>query len=145
MQVSQKGIDLIKEFESCSLVVYLDIKGFPTVGWGHRTDLPVGTEISQEDADNLLSSDCTRFEIGVTRLVIAPITQNQFDALVCLSFNIGLAAFSTSHLLQDLNQVGIESAGLAADQFLCWCHANGQVVEGLLRRRQAEKALFTSP
>jgi len=140
MQCNEAGIALIKEFEGCKLTVYLDIVGLPTVGYGHRTDLGVGTEISQDEANDLLSQDLTRFETGVTRLVTVDLTSNQFSALVCFSFNLGLSSLAGSTLLKCVNSGDFEGA---AEQFLRWDRAGGQVVEGLERRRQTESALFS--
>ena len=141
MQINERGFNLIMEFEDCKLYVYLDIVGLNTVGVGHRTDLPVGTTITQAEADSLLHDDLEKFEDGVSDMVTAQVTPNQFSALVCLAFNIGLNALRGSTLLRKLN------AGLpdqAAAQFTAWSHAGGVEVPGLLRRRQAEAALFQS-
>ena len=88
-----------------------------------------------------MKQDLNKFEDGVNNLVQVDINQNQFDALICFSYNLGLHALGGSTLLKDLNNGDSDSA---ANQFLVWDRAGGQVVEGLLRRRQAEKDLFTS-
>lgn len=139
MTINPKGLAIIQQFEGRSLTVYADIVGLKTVGWGHRTDAEVGTTISVEDADLLLHNDLVKFEQGVARIVDTSLTSNQFSALVCLAFNIGLNALEGSTLLKHANA---EQWTQAADSFLSWCHAGKEVVPGLLRRRQAERALF---
>lgn len=108
---SQAGIDLIKSFESCRLTAYQDSVGVWTIGYGHTSGVYAGMTI----------------------------TQNMFDALVSLTFNIGGGNFGTSTLLKKLNQGDINGA---ADEFDRWIYAGEQVLEGLVRRRAAEKAMF---
>lgn len=136
---SQVGIDLIKSFESCRLTAYQDSVGVWTIGYGHTAGVYAGMTITQAQADAFLRQDLKTAENAVNNKVTISITQNMFDALVSLTFNIGTGAFGTSTLLKKLNQGDINGA---ADQFDVWIHAGGQVVEGLVRRRAAEKALF---
>lgn len=83
--------------------------------------------------------DLMRFSQLVNRVVNVPLTQNQFDALVSLAYNIGPHAFEASTLLKKLN-VGDYYA--AAEQFLRWDKSKGQILKGLVKRRAAEKKLF---
>jgi len=99
-------------------------------------------QITQEHADQLLSADLSRFESAVSSAVQVPLAQNQFDACISLCFNIGSGNFASSTLVRMLNAG--ETAG-AADQFLRWNHTNGQVLEGLTRRREAQRSLFLMP
>lgn len=140
MKTSQAGVDLIKSFEGCRLKAYKDIVGVVTIGYGHTgDDIYENQIISQDEADQLLLDDLCIFEKGVTSFVSCPLTQNQFDALVSFSYNLGLTALKTSTLLKKLNN---EDYGEAADEFLKWDKAGGVVVPGILRRRQLEQALF---
>lgn len=141
MTLTKSGIDLIKNFESCKLTCYKDIRGLNTIGWGHRTDLPVGAVISQQEADDLLSSDLQRFSDGVRKALTRPVTDNQFSAMTSLAFNIGLGSFEKSTLLEYVDRGDFTAA---SSEFLKWDHANGQVMPGILRRRLAEQALFNS-
>lgn len=141
MKLNQAGLNIIRSFESCRLDCYLDIKGLATIGFGHRTLLPIGTHISQEDADSLLESDLQKFCQGVKELVNIDLNDNQFSALVCLAFNIGLGNFKGSTLLKLVNAGGLKKA---AEEILRWDHANGVEIPGLLRRREAERRLFLS-
>ncbi|MTD37828.1 glycoside hydrolase family protein [Erwinia sp. CPCC 100877] len=147
MNISDNGLALIKRFEGCSLKAYPDpaTGGSPwTIGYGWTRPVDgvaVHPEmvISKQKAEQLLRCGIVSYEQILNRLIRVRTSQNQFDALVSLAWNIGTRAFSTSTLLQKLN--GGDYQG-AADQFLCWVHANGQVMPGLERRRRAERALF---
>lgn len=141
--INDAGMAILKEFEGCSLTVYTDIAGYPTVGWGHRTNsLPVGSTITQDQADDFLDEDLLTFEDLVDEAVTRPINDNQFSAIICLVYNIGFRAFKNSTLLRILNDnVDFD---VCASQFLMWDHINGEQSDGLLRRRRAEQALFLS-
>lgn len=140
MRINQAGINLIKSFESCKLRAYQDLVGIWTIGWGHTgDDVYDGRVISQEAADNLLLSDLSKFEWGVNHYVSHTLTDNEFSALVCFTYNVGLGNFKKSNLLSLLNFGHLKEA---ADEFLKWNHANGKVVDGLTRRREAERDLF---
>jgi len=95
--------------------------------------------ITQEQADARLQLDVQTAVSCVNRKVGPALTQNQFDALVSFVFNLGCGAFSGSTLLRLLN-AGETAA--AAQQFVRWDQAGGHVLEGLLRRREAERDLF---
>jgi lysozyme len=140
MRVSPTGIELIKTFESCRLKAYRDIVGVLTIGWGHTgSDVFPDQVISQAMADDLLVKDVARFEEGVNRLVKVELNQNQFDALVSFTYNVGINAFEDSTMLRLINQGKFE---FAVQQFQRWNRAGGRVVAGLTRRRVAERNLF---
>jgi lysozyme len=141
MLTSQRGIDLIKEFEGCVLEAYDDGVGVWTIGYGHTRDVRKGDRISEQIAEDLLKLDLSEFENGVSSRVKAHLNQNQFDALVSFAFNVGLGALGESTLLRVLNEGDYQGA---SDQFGQWVHGGGQVMDGLVRRREAEKALFLS-
>ncbi|WP_179490086.1 lysozyme [Granulicella arctica] len=140
MIYSSNGLDLTKSFEGCKLTAYADQTGVWTIGYGHtgRHVYP-GLTITQEVADAFLESDVAGSVTGVNRLVNGTVHQNQFDALVDFVFNLGCAALAQSTLLRMVNQKHFDGA---REQFQLWDHAGGIVVPGLLRRRQAEAALF---
>jgi len=143
MRISQNGIVLIKKFEGCVLTAYKDIAGVLTIGYGHTgSDVTQGLHISQTRANELLRQDLTNFETGVNDCVKVPLNQNQFDALVSFSFNVGMSALRKSTLLKKLN--GKDYTG-AANEFDRWVHAGGKVVRGLQNRRDAEQLLFLTP
>lgn len=142
MVTGEKGLALIKQSEGLRLAAYKDSVGIPTIGWGHTgADVKMGQTITQDRAVDLLKADLAKFEKAVGRLVRVVISQNQFDALVCLTYNIGARALEDSTLLKKLNTS--DFAG-AADQFPRWNKAGGQVLPGLVKRRAAERQLFLS-
>ncbi|MER1467028.1 lysozyme [Enterobacter hormaechei] len=146
MQTSDKGIALIKQFEGCKLTAYQDSVGVWTIGYGwtqHVDGKPIraGMTIKQETAERLLKTGLVSYESDVSRLVKVGLTQGQFDALVSFTYNLGAGSLSTSTLLRKLNAG--DYAG-AADEFLHWNKAGGKVLNGLTRRREAERALFLS-
>ncbi len=146
MQTSDKGIALIKEFEGCKLTAYQDSVGVWTIGYGWTQPVdgkPIraGMTIKQETAERLLKTGLVSYESDVSRLVKVGLNQGQFDALVSFTYNLGARSLSTSTLLRKLNSG--DYAG-AADEFLRWNKAGGKVLNGLTRRREAERALFLS-
>ena len=142
--ISKTGLDLISSFEGIRLNAYDDGVGVWTIGIG-TTIYPNGIKVKKgdkcilEQAKEYFAHDLKSFEKTVNDSVKAPLTQNQFDALVSLTYNIGSTAFKNSTLLKKLNAK--DYAG-AADQFLRWNKGGGKVLKGLVRRRDAERSLF---
>lgn len=144
MKTSCNGRSKLKSFEGLRLVAYQCSAGVWTIGWGHTVGVKEGDKITIGQAEIFLSGDLVQFENAINRLVNVPLSQNQFDALICLIFNIGITAFSTSTLLKKLNNR--DYAG-ASKQFLVWdkISLNNGVKKpslGLIQRRQSEKELF---
>lgn len=143
MQVSGKGINLIRHFEGLELEAYPDpaTGGEPyTIGYGHTgSDVYLGLTITEEKALELLSEDLRKFEKAVNDKVKVDLTQDQFDALVSFTYNCGPTNLAKSTLLKKLNKKDYQGA---ADEFPKWRKANGKVMKGLERRRAAERALF---
>lgn len=140
MTTSLAGYDLIKRFESCILTSYLCPAKIWTIGWGHTgAEVRRGMVITQERADELLRIDVRRFEKGIDALVKVPLAQNQYDALVCFTFNIGVNAFSRSTMRRLINKGEMDGASL---QFGRWVKAGGKTLPGLVRRRVAEMRMF---
>lgn len=142
--ISKVGIDLIKSFEGCYLKAYKCPAGVWTIGWG--TTEPIdgvkpheGMVITQKQADELLIKNLKGYENAVNKYVTYSINQNQFDALVSFAYNCGNGALKTSTLLKKLNAGDVHGA---ANEFLRWNKANGKVLNGLTRRREAERKLF---
>ncbi len=144
MTTSRVGINLITSYEDEKLIAYDDGVGVWTIGIG-TTVYPNGAKVkkgdkcTEEQALEYLQHDLKSFEKTVSDSVKVPLSQNQFDALVSLSYNIGSGAFKNSTLLKKLNAK--DYAG-AADQFPRWNKGGGKVLKGLVRRREAERALF---
>lgn len=140
--LSPSGEDLVINHEGNVRVVYLDPVNIPTVCVGHtgtvsRAD--VGKRFSEDTCRRLLREDVTTAVAAVRRSVRVPITQNQFDALVSLAFNIGAGAFHSSTLVRKLNAGDYRGAG---EQFHRWVYAGGKRLNGLVKRRADEAALF---
>ena len=139
MQISNDGINLIKQFEGCVLSAYKCPAGVWTIGYGHTKNVKQGMKITKEQATNLLKDDLKIYESYVNKYVKVKLNQNQFDALVSFTFNCGGGALKSSTLLKKLNKGDYTGA---ANELLRWNKANGKVLAGLTRRRKAEKALF---
>jgi lysozyme len=141
IETSQAGIDLIKRWEGCKTKAYKCPAGVWTVGYGHTGTVKPGMSISHDKAEELLKRDLQRFEKAVKTLVTVPINQNQFDALVSFTYNVGAKAFGDSTLLVMLNQKKHLSC---ADQFSRWTKAGNKTLPGLVLRRSEERDLFLS-
>jgi lysozyme len=143
MEYSEAGLAKTKEFEGLRLNAYQDSGGVWTIGYGHTgKDVKRGMTITQEQADDLLKKDLQWAVDCVNKAVRQTVNQNQFDAMVDFTFNIGCGAFGGSTLLRRFNAG--DSAG-AADEFLRWKFVKGVVIAGLLRRRESDRQLFLSP
>lgn len=144
MTTSQTGINLITSFEDLELKAYLCPAGVWTIGFG-TTVYPDGTKVKKgdtctaEQAKAYFAYDLKRFENAVNSGLTVLVNQNQFDALVSLTYNIGETAFKKSTLLELLNANKLTAA---ADEFPKWNKGGGQVLKGLVRRRAAERELF---
>lgn len=140
-QLGAKGFALIKSFEGLRLKAYPDpgTGAEPwSIGYGHTGGVKPGDVITEAVADTFLMEDIKRFERAVNHL--CPVTtQNQFDAMVSLSFNIGDKAFEDS-TLRRLHNEG--KYGEARMQFARWNKSGGKEMAGLSRRRAAEGLLY---
>lgn len=139
MKISPRGIQLIKDFEGLRLTAYKCPAGVWTIGYGHTGNVKAGDKVTPNGADELLAQDLAMFQRGVNKAVTVPVTQGQYDALVSFAFNLGLGALQGSTLLRKLN-AGEDASG----EFIKWVNAGGKRVEGLVRRREAERALFVA-
>jgi lysozyme len=170
-RTNRQGVELAQGFESCELEAYPDpasplykacrarrinplrggyrrlpgwesLDGGPwTIGWGHTgQDVYPGLVITQDEADGLLVSDLASFEAEVEAHLDVEPTGNQFSALVCFAYNC--KGWQTSTLLRKFNAGDVEGA---AAEFERWTRAGGQVLRGLVRRREAERELFLLP
>lgn len=162
--ISAAGLALQKKYEKGPPLIspdgfatrlYFCSAGKPTIGWGHVVDCPNdplrATVIDFMTAERLLAQDNLRFETSIKQLVKVPLRQNEFDALVCLIFNIGIGKadgvpgdFADSTLLRKLNAGDKRGA---ADEFLKWNKYRDPkrglcIASGLTARRKEERALF---
>lgn len=141
-KINDRGRQLIKDFEGLRLVPYRDSVGVWTVGYGHTSGVnsrsPV---ITAAQADLLLQGDLGWAERAVLRLIKAPLSNNEFAALVSFTFNLGAGRLQMSTLRCKLNRGDYMGA---ADEFWKWRRAGGVILRGLVRRRAAETSLFLS-
>jgi len=150
-KIGAKGIALVKAFEGCLRPVaggfqaYLDPIGVLTIGWGHTNHngrkFDSSAVWTQAECDAEFLNDMAVFENAVNNLVKVPINQDQFDALVSFSFNVGAANLGGSTLLRKLNAGDFTGA---AQEFQRWNKAGGKPLPGLTRRRACEALLFQS-
>ena len=131
---------MIKHFESCKLTDYQDSVGVWTIGWGHTAGVKKGDNWTQDEADDILLNDLEKFEGYVNQYVKVPLTQNQFDALVSWTFNLGPGNLKSSTMLIKLNEKNYDEV---PSQMKRWNKAGGKVLRGLERRRNAEAAMFS--
>ena len=146
MRVSDEGIKLIKHFEGVHKKPYICPAGYWTVGVGHLisrdAELPIEWDrvLSPGEIDDLLRKDLRRFELGVLRMLgaVQP-SQSEFDALVSFSFNLGLGCFQRSTVRSAFIRGDKKRSG---EVLLKYRRAGGRILQGLVRRRQAELALL---
>lgn len=141
MRTGDAGLALLRQFEGFMAQVYLCAGGHPTVGYGHvvREGESYPDGVSESDAQALLERDLFVAEAAVRRLIHTSLNQARFDALVCFTFNLGSGALQRSALRRKVNRN--EHEGVVGE-FLKWSWAGGKKLPGLLRRRQAEAALY---
>ena len=140
MKTSEKGIDLIKRYEGLLLRAYrLPAERYFTIGYGHYgPDVLEGQQITRQEAEQLLQQDLGKFEGWVRAYTPFSLNQNQFDALVCFTYNCGPGS------LRQL--VGGRTAEQVAAHFTAYTgSASEDYREGLLRRRNAERTLYLTP
>lgn len=144
MKISKRGIDLIKQFEGLRLTAYKPVKTEKnwTIGYGHCSPcIREGMMISQKLADEYLNEDLQKFEQGINAYNLK-VNQNQFDALVSFTFNVGLKNFANSTLLRKV-KLGVNNPSIR-DEFMRWVYSGGNKLSGLERRRKAEADLYFS-
>ena len=146
MKLSRQGLALIKSFEGFRAKAYICPAGVLTIGYGSTgPHVRPGLVVTEVEATALLAKDAARFEKAVNTLGVK-LTQNQFDALVSLAFNIGVGNFNSSTLVRKLKAGDVSGA---AAQFAVWNKARVKGVltalPGLTKRRAAEAALFVKP
>jgi len=139
MEISSEGIALIKKFEGCELKAYRCAANVLTIGYGHTKDVTEDMEITQEEAETMLIHELMDYCNYVDMYVEVPLEQHQFDSLVSWTYNLGPTNLKSSTLLKVLNDKDYK--GVPA-QIKRWNKANGEVKQGLIRRREAEALMF---
>jgi lysozyme len=154
MNISNYGRDLLASWEGMKNYIYFDSANLPTIGIGHllikkefesktvmisNKYVNILNGISDEQVIELMSQDLQRFIANVNDKVTVKLNQNQFDALVSFSFNVGISAFNKSTLLRKLNNEEYKEVPL---QLRRWNKAGGKVITGLVNRREKEILLW---
>ena len=134
-----EGLALIKKFEGCELKAYQCSAGVWTIGYGHTKDVEEGDTISKDQAEEMLVEELHEYENYVNEYVNVALSQNQFDALVSWVYNLGPANLKSSTMLKVLNDGKYEDVPY---QMKRWNKAGGKVLDGLVRRREAEALLY---
>ena len=141
MEISDRGIALVKRFEGLRTVAYQCEASVWTIGYGCTTDVAPGMKITMAQAEERLKEDLRDAEKCVNNAVTVPLTQPEFDSLCSFVFNLGCGAFRGSTLLKLILSGDMDGA---AAQFSRWNHVAGKVSAGLTARRTAEAELFES-
>ena len=139
MKTSEEGLELIKSFEGCETTAYQDSVGVWTIGYGHTKGVEEGQTCSIEDAETMLSEEMDEYEGYINNMVKVELEQHEFDALVAWVYNLGPTNLGESTMLKVLNDGQFDRV---PDEMRRWNRAGGQVLQGLVRRREAEALLF---
>ncbi len=139
MHISEEGKSLIKKFEGCETEAYLCSAGVPTIAFGRTKNVKMGDTCTQEQADAWLEEELEEYTGYVLDAVTQPLDQNQLDAMVAWTYNLGPTNLRSSTLLRVLNEGKMQEV---PQQMRRWNKAKGKVLPGLERRRLAESMLF---
>jgi len=139
MQISEEGLSLIKKYEGCELKAYRCPANVLTIGYGHIKDVKEGDQITKEEANYMLQEEMIEYEGYVNDMVDVELNQSQYDSLCAWVYNLGPTNFQSSTLLKVLNEGKYNEI---PQQIKRWNKAGGEVLDGLIRRREAEALLF---
>ena len=139
MKISENGLELIKKFEGCETTAYQDSVGVWTIGFGHTKGVEEGQTCSIEDAESMLADEMDEYEGYINNMVKVELQQHEFDALVAWVYNLGPTNLGESTMLKVLNEGQFDRV---PDEMNRWTRAGGKILEGLVRRRQAESLMF---
>ena len=141
--INEAGLELIKSFEGLSLKLYYCPSNIPTIGYGHALNKSeiqqFKTGITESQALELLQEDVRKAELAVSLFIKAPLTDNQYSAIVSFTYNLGSAALQRSTLRAVINRSEHE---LVPEQLARWIWAGGKKLPGLVLRRAAEAQLY---
>ena len=139
MKISEDGLELIKKFEGCETTAYQDSVGVWTIGFGHTKGVEEGQPCSIEDAESMLANEMDEYEGYINNMVKVDLQQHEFDALVAWVYNLGPTNLGESTMLKVLNGGQFDRV---PEEMNRWTRAGGKILEGLVRRRQAESLMF---
>tara|TARA_S200000501_G_scaffold43566_1_gene35275 strand:- start:1545 stop:2006 length:462 start_codon:yes stop_codon:yes gene_type:complete len=142
MKTSGEGIELIKFYEGCELESYQCSADVWTIGYGKTSGVQEGDTCTQEQAEEYLADDLFKFEKTIHKLVNVPLRQNEFDALVSWTYNLGGTNLRESTLLIRINDNTPSSRNDIPYQIKRWNRAGGEVLDGLVKRREAEAKMW---
>lgn len=143
-QINAHGLDKLKQWEGLRKTAYKDSAGVWTIGYGHTAaagsprPTPKMT-ITEQKAEEILTSDLTQYEKAVEQSVKVTLTDNQFAALVSFTYNVGIGAFKNSTLLKKLNKGEYDAV---PSEMMKWVKCGGKQNQGLINRRRAEGYLW---
>lgn len=141
MKTSDKGIAMIKSFETLELTAYRCPAGVLTIGYGHTGNVHEGQRCTEADAERWLREDVAKAERAVDAMSPArPLRQNEYDALVSFAFNVGVTAFKDSTLYRKV--LANPDNPTIKDEFERWVYAKGQMLDGLVSRRNTEADMY---
>ena len=139
MRPSLALVEFVAAWESLRLRAYLDGGGVPTIGYGHTRGVQLGDECDEMQAQAWLETELDDYGVDLLRYMERDPSQQQYDALLSLSFNCGTRAIGESGVMARFN-AGLDQE--CADRFLLWSKDNGKVIRGLVRRREGERAIY---
>lgn len=146
MKTSEKGIKMIAKFEGFKSCPYLDPVGIPTIGFGN-TFYPNGIRVKMTDPKitraqglKMLKEVVKQFEGEINRVLCRELSQNQFDAIVSFTYNLGIGSLRRSTLLEKVNRNPCDPS--IPDEFRKWTYAKGKRLNGLIKRRDIEAELY---
>lgn len=142
MKTSQRGLDLIKQFEGFRSEAYRDVVGVLTIGYGFTSNVREGDTMTKAQANARLARELSGYELAVKVATDGQCNQNQFDALVSFCWNVGIEGMQRSSVIKAHRRGDYQAAARA---FSLWNKAGGKVWPGLTRRRAAEAALYLEP
>mgnify|MGYP007100114324 CR=1 FL=1 len=142
MKTSQRGLDLIKQFEGFRSEAYRDVVGVLTIGYGFTSNVREGDTMTKAQANARLARELSGYELAVKVATDGQCNQNQFDALVSFCWNVGIEGMQRSSVIKAHRRGDYQAAARA---FGLWNKAGGKVWPGLTRRRAAEAALYLEP
>ncbi len=141
MQISDEGVKLIKFYEGFRQTTYKDAVGKLTLGYGSTKGVKRGMGISEAHATTWLIRDANEAAEGILKLVKVQLKQHQLDALISFVYNLGINAFAESTLLRVLNEGKYDEVPAELKR---WIHSDGEVLPGLVKRRDAEAHLWST-
>lgn len=147
MKPSKKAYDIIKKWESLKLKAYLDPIGIPTIGWGtiqyeNGTKVKIGEVLTEKRAEELLEYEGEKKAVEINKLLKKELNQNQYDAILSFTYNVGSGNLGKSTLLKKINISPCDAS--IKSEFMKWIYAGGQKLKGLENRRKEEAALYFS-